>query len=150
MTIRPRNVSLAELRAAPGAPLAPPSSARAWAKWASSPGTLTLLSAHKGKASPFSHLSLHTGQKQMFTPAEESQTFLQLTTLCQDRTLVGMKLLDKISSVPHGELSCSKFLAIFLRVLGPRSPRTLLALAFPKLCLDPCSCPGSLPLQHGL
>lgn len=55
----------------------------------------------------------------MFTPAEESQTFLQLTTLCQDRTLVGMKLLDKISSVPHGELSCSKFLAIFLR-FGPK------------------------------
>lgn len=52
----------------------------------------------------------------MFTPAEESQTFLQLTTLCQDRTLVGMKLLDKISSVPHGELSCSKFLAVFLHV----------------------------------
>lgn len=55
----------------------------------------------------------------MFTPAEESQTFLQLTTLCQDRTLVGMKLLDKISSVPHGELSCSKFLAIFLH-FGPK------------------------------
>ncbi|XP_047591702.1 spatacsin isoform X1 [Lutra lutra] len=53
-----------------------------------------------------------TGQKQMFAPAEESQTFLQLTTLCQDRTLVGMKLLDKISSVPHGELSCTVELLI--------------------------------------
>uniref|UniRef100_A0A8C7BVW8 SPG11 vesicle trafficking associated, spatacsin n=1 Tax=Neovison vison TaxID=452646 RepID=A0A8C7BVW8_NEOVI len=53
-----------------------------------------------------------TGQKQMFAPAEESQTFLQLTTLCQDRTLVGMKLLDKISSVPHGELSCTAELLI--------------------------------------
>ncbi|KAF6352493.1 SPG11 vesicle trafficking associated, spatacsin [Rhinolophus ferrumequinum] len=52
------------------------------------------------------------GHKQMFTPAEESQTFLQLTTLCQDRTLVGMKLLDKISSVPHGELSCTTELLI--------------------------------------
>lgn len=80
----------------------------------------------------------------MFAPAEESQTFLQLTTLCQDRTLVGMKLLDKISSVPHGELSCSKFLAVFFYVGGPgRSPRSLLALAFPKHCLDPCSCSGS-------
>jgi len=48
----------------------------------------------------------------MFTPAEESQTFLQLTTLCQDRTLVGMKLFDKISSVPHGELSCTTELLI--------------------------------------
>ncbi|XP_006920480.1 spatacsin isoform X3 [Pteropus alecto] len=52
------------------------------------------------------------GHKQMSTPAEESQTFLQLTTLCQDRTLVGMKLLDKISSVPHGELSCTTELLI--------------------------------------
>uniref|UniRef100_A0A2K5HWU2 Spatacsin C-terminal domain-containing protein n=1 Tax=Colobus angolensis palliatus TaxID=336983 RepID=A0A2K5HWU2_COLAP len=53
-----------------------------------------------------------TGHKQMFNPAEESQTFLQLTTLCQDHTLVGMKLLDKISSVPHGELSCTTELLI--------------------------------------
>ncbi|PNI75142.1 SPG11 isoform 23, partial [Pan troglodytes] len=53
-----------------------------------------------------------TGHKQMFNPTEESQTFLQLTTLCQDRTLVGMKLLDKISSVPHGELSCTTELLI--------------------------------------
>ncbi|KAF4017726.1 hypothetical protein G4228_008887 [Cervus hanglu yarkandensis] len=53
-----------------------------------------------------------TGHKQVFTPAEESQTFLQLTALCQDRTLVGMKLLEKISSVPHGELSCTTELLI--------------------------------------
>ncbi|XP_053452165.1 spatacsin isoform X2 [Nycticebus coucang] len=53
-----------------------------------------------------------TGHKQTFSPAEESQMFLQLTTLCQDRTLVGMKLLDKISSVPHGELSCTTELLI--------------------------------------
>uniref|UniRef100_A0A8C3YCV2 SPG11 vesicle trafficking associated, spatacsin n=1 Tax=Catagonus wagneri TaxID=51154 RepID=A0A8C3YCV2_9CETA len=46
------------------------------------------------------------------TPTEESQTFLQLTTLCQDRTLLGMKLLDKISSVPHGALSCTTELLI--------------------------------------
>lgn len=54
--------------------------------------------------------SFHAGEKQPFNLAEESQTFLQLTALCQDRTLVGMKLLDKIPSVPHGELSCSKSL----------------------------------------
>uniref|UniRef100_U3FLG5 Spatacsin isoform 1 n=1 Tax=Callithrix jacchus TaxID=9483 RepID=U3FLG5_CALJA len=53
-----------------------------------------------------------TGHKQMFGPTEESQTFLQLIALCQDRTLVGMKLLDKISSVPHGELSCTTELLI--------------------------------------
>uniref|UniRef100_A0A8C4USQ8 SPG11 vesicle trafficking associated, spatacsin n=1 Tax=Falco tinnunculus TaxID=100819 RepID=A0A8C4USQ8_FALTI len=46
------------------------------------------------------------GQKQVLNPAAESQAFLQLAKLCQDHTLVGMKLLDKISSVPRGELSC--------------------------------------------
>ncbi|NXY85661.1 SPTCS protein, partial [Alcedo cyanopectus] len=46
------------------------------------------------------------GQKQVLNPAAESQVFLQLTKLCQDHTLVGMKLLEKISSVPCGELSC--------------------------------------------
>ncbi|XP_051000473.1 spatacsin [Acomys russatus] len=53
-----------------------------------------------------------TGKKQPFSPAEESQTFLQLTALCQDRTLVGMKLLDRIPSVPHGELACTTELLI--------------------------------------
>ncbi|XP_026548849.1 spatacsin-like [Notechis scutatus] len=47
-------------------------------------------------------------QSPALNPAEESQRFLQLAKLCQDRTLVGMKLLDKVSSVPHGELACSK------------------------------------------
>ncbi|XP_053811238.1 spatacsin isoform X1 [Vidua chalybeata] len=46
------------------------------------------------------------GQKQVWNPAVESQELLQLAKLCQDHTLVGMKLLDKISSVPRGELSC--------------------------------------------
>ncbi|KAK1198478.1 SPTCS protein, partial [Pygoscelis papua] len=45
-------------------------------------------------------------QKHVLNPAAESQAFLQLAKLCQDHTLVGMKLLDKISSVPRGELSC--------------------------------------------
>ncbi|XFF81322.1 hypothetical protein AB1E18_007541 [Capra hircus] len=53
-----------------------------------------------------------TGHRQVFSPAEESQIFLQLTALCQDPTLVGMKLLEKISSVPHGELSCTTELLI--------------------------------------
>ncbi|CAI5792574.1 Spatacsin_C domain-containing protein [Podarcis lilfordi] len=51
-------------------------------------------------------------QKQILNPAEESQAFLQLAKLCQDHTLVGMKLLDKISSVPHGELACTTELLI--------------------------------------
>ncbi|KFW00287.1 Spatacsin [Fulmarus glacialis] len=46
------------------------------------------------------------GQKHVLNPAAECQAFLQLAKLCQDHTLVGMKLLDKVSSVPRGELSC--------------------------------------------
>ncbi|XP_071424746.1 spatacsin isoform X2 [Pithys albifrons albifrons] len=46
------------------------------------------------------------GQKQALNPAVESQALLELAKLCQDHTLVGMKLLDKIPSVPRGELSC--------------------------------------------
>ncbi|XP_051484841.1 spatacsin [Apus apus] len=46
------------------------------------------------------------GQKHVLNPAAESQVFLQLAKLCQDPTLVGMKLLDKIASVPRGELAC--------------------------------------------
>ncbi|XP_009978070.1 PREDICTED: spatacsin, partial [Tauraco erythrolophus] len=46
------------------------------------------------------------GQKHVLNPAAESQAFLQLAKLCQDHTLVGMKLLGKVSSVPRGELSC--------------------------------------------
>ncbi|XP_072481651.1 spatacsin isoform X2 [Notamacropus eugenii] len=52
------------------------------------------------------------GQKQASSPAEEGLMFFQLTALCQDRTLVGMRLLDKISSVPPGELSCTTELLI--------------------------------------
>ncbi|XP_067411554.1 spatacsin [Emydura macquarii macquarii] len=52
------------------------------------------------------------GQKQVANPADETQAFLELAKLCQDHTLVGMKLLDKISSVPRGELSCTTELLI--------------------------------------
>ncbi|XP_063001013.1 spatacsin-like [Elgaria multicarinata webbii] len=51
-------------------------------------------------------------KKQVLNPAEESEAFLQLAKLCQDPTLVGVKLLDKISSVPHGELACTTELLI--------------------------------------
>ncbi|KAM6200902.1 spatacsin isoform 2-T2 [Rhynchocyon petersi] len=53
-----------------------------------------------------------TGQKLTISPVQESQAFVQLTMLCQDCTLVGMKLLEKISTVPHGELSCTTELLI--------------------------------------
>uniref|UniRef100_A0A803SRA6 Spatacsin C-terminal domain-containing protein n=1 Tax=Anolis carolinensis TaxID=28377 RepID=A0A803SRA6_ANOCA len=41
-----------------------------------------------------------------------SEAFLQLAKLCPDRTLVGMKLLDKIALVPPGELACTTELLI--------------------------------------
>ncbi|XP_075752911.1 spatacsin isoform X2 [Pelodiscus sinensis] len=56
--------------------------------------------------------SARKGQKQIVNPADETQAFLELAKLCQDHTLVGMKLLDKISSVPRGELSCTTELLI--------------------------------------
>ncbi|NWH91884.1 SPTCS protein, partial [Aegithalos caudatus] len=46
------------------------------------------------------------GQKQVWNPAVESQALLQLAKLCQDHTLVGMELLERIPSVPCGELWC--------------------------------------------
>ncbi|XP_060116339.1 spatacsin [Heteronotia binoei] len=52
------------------------------------------------------------GQNPILNPAEESQSFLQLAKLCPDCTLVGVKLLDRISSVPHGELGCTTELLI--------------------------------------
>ena len=95
-------------------------------------GSCLPLISHTVKLAPFS-TSSYTGHRQVFAPAEESQTFLQLTALCQDHTLVGMKLLEKISSVPHGELSCSELLATFLNVLGPS--RSLRSLPFGSLFL---------------
>ncbi|XP_028926143.1 spatacsin isoform X3 [Ornithorhynchus anatinus] len=64
--------------------------------------TRELLAGSRGRA----------GQKQMSDQAEDSLALLQLTALCQDHTSVGTKLLDKISSVPHGELSCTTELLI--------------------------------------
>uniref|UniRef100_A0A8C8R5G6 SPG11 vesicle trafficking associated, spatacsin n=1 Tax=Pelusios castaneus TaxID=367368 RepID=A0A8C8R5G6_9SAUR len=52
------------------------------------------------------------GQEQVVNSADETQAFLELAKLCQDHTLVGMKLLEKISSVPRGELSCTTELLI--------------------------------------
>nr|XP_020667859.1 spatacsin isoform X1 [Pogona vitticeps] len=52
------------------------------------------------------------GHKHILNPAEERNVFLQLAKLCHDHTLVGMKLLDKISTIPHGELACTTELLI--------------------------------------
>nr|XP_033775670.1 spatacsin isoform X2 [Geotrypetes seraphini] len=54
-----------------------------------------------------------SGHKQDFNPGREKQTFQQLTKLCADPTLVGIQTLEKLSSVPYGELSCTVELLIF-------------------------------------
>ncbi|XP_030312794.1 spatacsin [Calypte anna] len=51
-------------------------------------------------------LSEGKGQKHVLNPGAESQALLQLAQLCQDHTLVGMKLLEKISAVPRGDRAC--------------------------------------------
>lgn len=52
------------------------------------------------------------GQKQVCSPPSSREAFLQLAKLCQDPTLVGMELLEKLGSVPHGELDCTVELLI--------------------------------------
>jgi hypothetical protein len=53
-----------------------------------------------------------TAEKQMFSPEEGRESFLQLAKLCGDPNLVGIKLLDHIPTVPLGELGCSKIYSI--------------------------------------
>uniref|UniRef100_A0A8C8JFA4 Spatacsin C-terminal domain-containing protein n=1 Tax=Oncorhynchus tshawytscha TaxID=74940 RepID=A0A8C8JFA4_ONCTS len=50
--------------------------------------------------------------KQMFSPEEGRESFLQLAKLCGDPNLVGIKLLDHIPTVPLGELGCTVELLI--------------------------------------
>ncbi|XP_078386233.1 spatacsin isoform X1 [Cetorhinus maximus] len=52
------------------------------------------------------------GVRQIYNPIDGKEAFLQLAKLCQDPILVGTKLLDKISSIPNGELECTVELLI--------------------------------------
>ncbi|XP_046889233.1 spatacsin isoform X4 [Hypomesus transpacificus] len=45
-------------------------------------------------------------EKQMFRPAEGREAFLQLAKLCGDASLLGLRLLELIPSVPLRELAC--------------------------------------------
>ncbi|XP_072134103.1 spatacsin [Mobula birostris] len=49
---------------------------------------------------------------QIYNPRNGKEAFLQLAKLCQDPILVGMKLLDKISSISAGDLECTVELLI--------------------------------------
>lgn len=69
-----------------------------------------------------------TGQKQVWSPAAESQAFLQLAKLGQDHTLVGMKLLGKVPCVPRGELACSEYTATTLDVANALLTTALLGV----------------------
>lgn len=48
------------------------------------------------------------GEKQIYSPTEGREAFLQLARLCGDPNLVGTMLLDHIPSMPLGELACSE------------------------------------------
>ncbi|XP_067827395.1 spatacsin [Heptranchias perlo] len=52
------------------------------------------------------------GMRQIYNLLDGKEVFLQLAKLCQDPILVGTKLLDKISSIPNGELECTVELLI--------------------------------------
>ncbi|XP_067874312.1 spatacsin isoform X2 [Heterodontus francisci] len=52
------------------------------------------------------------GVRQIYNLLDGKEAFLQLAKLCQDAILVGTKLLDKISSIPNGELECTVELLI--------------------------------------
>ncbi|XP_060709188.1 spatacsin [Hemiscyllium ocellatum] len=52
------------------------------------------------------------GVRQIYKHLDGKEAFLQLAKLCQDPILVGTKLLDKISSIPNGELECTVELLI--------------------------------------
>ncbi|MBN3304791.1 SPTCS protein, partial [Amia calva] len=49
---------------------------------------------------------------QIYNPSEGKEAFLQLAKLCGDPNLVGTKLLDNLSRLPPGELSCTVELLI--------------------------------------
>lgn len=44
----------------------------------------------------------------MFRPSEGRDSLVQLIKLCNDPNLVGVKLLENLSTVPLRELSCSE------------------------------------------
>ncbi|XP_072326506.1 spatacsin isoform X1 [Scyliorhinus torazame] len=52
------------------------------------------------------------GVRQIYNLLDGREAFLHLAKLCQDPILVGTKLLDKISSIPNGELECTVELLI--------------------------------------
>nr|XP_061780996.1 spatacsin [Nerophis lumbriciformis] len=45
-------------------------------------------------------------ERQVFRPSEGRDSLIQLITLCEDPNLVGMKVLEKLKSVPLRDLSC--------------------------------------------
>ncbi|XP_048829392.1 spatacsin isoform X2 [Brienomyrus brachyistius] len=53
-----------------------------------------------------------SGEKQIYSPNEGREAFLQLARLCGDPNLVGTMLLDHIPSMPLGELACTVELLI--------------------------------------
>ncbi|KAM6937910.1 LOW QUALITY PROTEIN: spatacsin [Xenentodon cancila] len=53
-----------------------------------------------------SNPELQAGEKQVFRPSEGRDSLLQLVRLCDDPSLVGLKLMENLNSVPLRDLSC--------------------------------------------
>lgn len=49
-----------------------------------------------------------SAERQVFRPSEGRDSLVQLIRLCNDPNLVGVKLLENLSTVPLRELSCSE------------------------------------------
>lgn len=47
------------------------------------------------------------GEKQIFRPSEGQESLLQLIRLCEDPNVVGLKLLEKINTLPLRDLNSS-------------------------------------------
>lgn len=68
------------------------------------------------------NLFFAAGGRQIYCLPEGREAFRQLARLCGDPNLVGIRLLDHISTLPLSELSCSKlfntlFIILFYRDL---------------------------------
>ena len=66
-------------------------------------------------------LTFSAVDKQMYCLTEGREAFRQLAKLCGDPNLVGIRLLDHISTLPLSELSCSKMFTAFTFILVQRA-----------------------------
>lgn len=75
-------------------------------------------SAHGLTAAPFPASTPHhcvclsAAERQVFRLSEGRDSLMQLIKLCEEPSLVGLKLLENLNAVPLRDLSCSKTLTL--------------------------------------